>query len=210
VSSLEEEEEAEAPSQRMTEAAGSEPPELTPYTGMIPSGSASGAIPPRSLAFSEASEASDADGTETPNARTLTFGTPGAGGGAGQPVGSTSPPSGGLLAASARDSSDGTQTSGDGGGAAASSSDANSGDTVSARIVCTQNQLEEEPWLPVRSIVTMFRIQVSSGDRQWDVMRRYSDFHELHMQLAKASDPLTMPALPPKLLLNDDTSIAER
>ena len=93
-----------------------------------------------------------------------------------------------------------------GGGSAESSEE----EPVKATIVSTSNQLEEEPWMPVRGIITMFRIQVSTGDKQWDVMRRYTDFNELHLQLTRAVDPSIVPPLPPKLLLNDDTSIAER
>ena len=51
---------------------------------------------------------------------------------------------------------------------------------LSTQIICTTNKLEEEPWLPVRGIVTMFRIKVTADDRTWEVQRRYSDFNELH------------------------------
>ena len=82
---------------------------------------------------------------------------------------------------------------------------------IRATIVSTSNQLEEEPWMPVRGIITMFRIQVRHGDeRQWDVLRRYTDFNELHLHLTRAFDPATVPPLPPKLLINSDESIAER
>ncbi len=81
---------------------------------------------------------------------------------------------------------------------------------LTARIVATSNQLEEEPWLPVRNIVTMFRIQVSAGEKRWEVLRRYSDFSELHLRLSRALDPALLPPMPPKLLLNEDAAIAER
>ena len=60
------------------------------------------------------------------------------------------------------------------------------------------------------SIITMFRIQVSSGDRTWEVLRRYTDFKELQQNLTEAIDPSLVPPLPPKLLLNSDVDIAER
>jgi len=82
--------------------------------------------------------------------------------------------------------------------------------TLEARIVATSNQLEEEPWLPMRNIVTSYRIQVSDGDKQWEVMRRYSDFSELHLRLSKAVDASLLPTLPRKLMLNDGAAIAER
>jgi len=81
---------------------------------------------------------------------------------------------------------------------------------LAARIVSTSNQLEEEPWLPVRNIVTMYRISVSAADKQWEVLRRYSDFSELHLRLSKSIDPSLLPPLPPKLMLNQDEAIAER
>ena len=42
------------------------------------------------------------------------------------------------------------------------------------------------------------------------MLRRYTDFNELHAQMCKAVDTAQLPSLPPKLLLNDDESIAER
>mmetsp|Transcript_43463 Transcript_43463/g.114224 ORF Transcript_43463/g.114224 Transcript_43463/m.114224 type:complete len:235 (-) Transcript_43463:770-1474(-) len=81
---------------------------------------------------------------------------------------------------------------------------------LKARVISTCNQLEEEPWLPVRSIVTMFRISVSCGEKTWELLRRYTEFHELDAQLAKSFDPTVLPALPPKLIVNEDAAIAER
>ena len=96
----------------------------------------------------------------------------------------------------------------------ASPSSRNAGDqgetVLTARIISTCNQLEEEPWLPVRSIVTMFRIAVTCGDKSWELLRRYTEFHELDAQLAKSFDPALLPALPPKLLYNEDGAIAMR
>ena len=71
-----------------------------------------------------------------------------------------------------------------------------------ATIVCTSNQLEEEPWLPVRGIITLFRIQVVCGEQEWEDDRRYSDFHELNEKLAVICGYEALPELPPKLLLN--------
>jgi hypothetical protein len=81
---------------------------------------------------------------------------------------------------------------------------------LSAHIVSTVNQLEEEPWLPVRSIVTLFRIQVHFGEQQWELLKRYSDFYELDLQLTKSFDPTLLPPLPPKLMVNEDAAIASR
>jgi len=81
---------------------------------------------------------------------------------------------------------------------------------LTAKIVSTSNQLEEEPWLPVRSIVTMFRISVTCGDKSWELLRRYTEFHDLDAQLAKSFDPALLPPLPPKLLVNEDGAIAMR
>jgi len=83
-------------------------------------------------------------------------------------------------------------------------------EVVVARVVATSNQLDDEPWLPVQTIITLFRIQVSCGDKSWEVMRRYSDFNALHGIMCKAYDESTLPKLPPKLLLNADENIAER
>ena len=83
-------------------------------------------------------------------------------------------------------------------------------DAITARIVATSNQLDEEPWLPVRNIVTMYRISCTVGEKTWEMLRRYSDFAELHAKLCKAMDPAVLPALPPKLLRNEDDAIAER
>ena len=88
--------------------------------------------------------------------------------------------------------------------------DASSSSPLTATIVSTSNQFEEEPWMPVKSIITMFRIQVRHGDEQWDVMRRYNDFNQLHLQMTRAFDASLVPPLPPKLLFNSDESIAER
>ena len=81
---------------------------------------------------------------------------------------------------------------------------------LKAQIICTTNKLEEEPWLPVRGIVTVFRIQVTADERTWEVQRRYSDFHEFHSRLINAFGEGSLPELPPKLLLNADENIAER
>ena len=77
---------------------------------------------------------------------------------------------------------------------------------LSARIVCTVNSVDEEPWLPVKSIVTQFKIQVASGDANWEVLRRYSDFHDLNDRLAQHCGISSLPELPPKLLMNQARS----
>lgn len=81
---------------------------------------------------------------------------------------------------------------------------------IKATIVATSNQLEEESFLPVQTIITLFRIKVECGDQQWEVYRRYSDFHELNEKLAAVCGYGILPELPPKLLLNQPESIAER
>jgi len=81
---------------------------------------------------------------------------------------------------------------------------------LTTQIVSTCNQMEDEPWLPVRSIVTMFRINVRCGDKEWSQLRRYTDFHDLDAALAKTFDPVLLPPLPPKLLVNEDAAIATR
>lgn len=73
---------------------------------------------------------------------------------------------------------------------------------LQATIICTSNQIEDEPWLPVQSIVTLFRIQVQCDEQQWEIYRRYSDFHELNEKLMEVGGYTEMPELPPKLLLN--------
>ena len=113
-----------------------------------------------------------------------------------------------LAFSSSSSSSDHTQHNG--GSSSSSGPPAATEDLLTARIVATSNQLEEEPWLPVRSIVTMYRIQATCGGKQWEVMRRYSDFAELHLRLSKALDASVLPSLPPKLLMNEDTDIASR
>jgi len=81
---------------------------------------------------------------------------------------------------------------------------------LTTQIVSTCNQMEDEPWLPVRSIVTMFRINVRCGDKEWSQLRRYTDFHDLDAALAKTFDAVLLPPLPPKLLVNEDAAIATR
>ena len=98
-------------------------------------------------------------------------------------------------------------TSGSSGGAAAAAGEM---PPITARINSTCNQLDDEPWLPVRGIVTMFRIEVQCGDKRWEQLRRYTDFFELDAQLAKSFDPAMLPGLPPKLMVNEDAAIATR
>eukprot|EP00966_Prymnesium_polylepis_P025788 594644-Prymnesium_polylepis.1 len=79
---------------------------------------------------------------------------------------------------------------------------------LKASIVCTTNQIEDESFLPAKSLVTLFRIAVDYGDQNWSIYRRYSDFHELNDKLLQLG--ATLPELPPKLLLNQPEDIAER
>ena len=79
---------------------------------------------------------------------------------------------------------------------------------LKARIICTSNQLEDESFLLVKSMVTLFRIAVDCGEQNWEIYRRYSDFHELNDKLSALGSPL--PELPPKLLLHQPEAIAER
>lgn len=112
-----------------------------------------------------------------------------------------------LAAADGREFS----SSSDAGRSSSSGSGPPDPDALTARIISTSNQLEDEPWLPVRNIVTMYRIACTAGaEKQWEVLRRYSDFAELHLRLGKALDPAALPPLPPKLVKNDVEDIAER
>jgi len=120
------------------------------------------------------------------------------------------------LAHSSERTEEGTASSDASGGGGSSSAGGSSSvadltglPTLSASVIATSNTLEDEPWLPVRNIITLFRIRVSTGDKEWELLRRYSDFHELDAQL-RAADASAVPAFPPKLLLNGDASIAER
>jgi len=157
------------------------------------------ALPPRKLAHSEASEASEA----SESGARVAFGE-----GAGS-TRETGAAAAALDAITAAYSSEASSSSEPLAGAAADG--AADPDLIDARIVATSNQLEEEPWLPVRNIVTMYRIHATAGaNKSWEVLRRYSDFAELHLRLSRAVDPTLLPALPPKLMLNDDAAIAER
>ena len=73
----------------------------------------------------------------------------------------------------------------------------------------THNHLEDEPWLPVL-IVTAFRVKITMGERSWEILRRYSDFHELNLRLNKVFGAGVVPEFPPKLMMNADEAIAER
>ena len=87
-----------------------------------------------------------------------------------------------LAAADGREFS----SSSDAGRSSSSGSGPPDPDALTARIISTSNQLEDEPWLPVRNIVTMYRIACTAGaEKQWEVLRRYSDFAELHLRLGK-------------------------
>lgn len=154
-----------------------------------------GALPQRKFALSEAiSESSEAS-----NERAF-FGE------GGVETGVTTAAALDAMTASVRDASSSSSDSGAGSSGGAPPDP----DAITAKIVATSNQLEDEPWLPVRNIVTMFRIQVNAGEKQWEVMRRYTDFSELHLRLSKAVEPSVLPPLPPKLMLNDVEDVATR
>ena len=179
-----------------TSAADPDSPWTAGLTQSPAAGGGSDHAAPRTLAFSDASDAQE-DGGQPPSALDA--------------AAATQPPAGATADAVFSSPTSGGSAEAGGGASSSDGVDAAPGEVLSAKIVCTSNQLEEEPWLPVRNIITMFRIHVSIGDREWDVMRRYSDFHELHQAVSKTiADASALPALPPKLLLNDDPSIAER
>ena len=80
-----------------------------------------------------------------------------------------------------------------------------------ARVVATTNRPKPE-LLTLRSTITLYRIHVrqfADRTRSWCVLRRYSEFAELHAVLCRAvASPL--PPLPPKLVLNTPSELAER
>ena len=78
-----------------------------------------------------------------------------------------------------------------------------------ATIISTSNTYDEDPWLPVQTVVTLFNIRVDWGEQDWEVLRRYSDFLELHTLLSRAFGSL-LPPMPPRLLFNADPDIADR
>ena len=80
---------------------------------------------------------------------------------------------------------------------------------LEAKVLATTN-VQTQPHTP-SSFVTLFRINVTHGDDTIEVLRRYSEFNDTHLRLAHAlSNPHLLPELPPKLLINSDTHIAER
>lgn len=79
-----------------------------------------------------------------------------------------------------------------------------------ARVVATTNRPAQELFA-VRPTVTLYRIHVrqfSSGARSWCVLRRYSEFVDLAAALSRTVG--TMPALPPKLVVNTPEGLANR
>ena len=163
----------------MASAADPDSPWTAGLTQPPAAGSGSDHAVPRTLAFSDASDAQEDDG-QPPSALDA--------------AAATQPPAGATADAVFSSPTSGGSAEAGGGASSSDGVDAAPGEVLSAKIVCTSNQLEEEPWLPVRNIITMFRIHVSIGDREWDVMRRYSDFHELHQAVSK-----TIPTRPPCL-----------
>ena len=80
---------------------------------------------------------------------------------------------------------------------------------IEARIVSTHNHLEDEPWLPVRSIVTVFRVKITMGERSWEILRRYSDFHELNLRHKLAWLAANLPEPEPDDAGDEDAEPAE-
>ena len=79
-----------------------------------------------------------------------------------------------------------------------------------ARVVATTNRPAQELFA-VRPTVTLYRIHVrqfASGARSWCVLRRYSEFVDLAAALSRTVG--TMPALPPKLVVNTPEGLANR
>ena len=79
-----------------------------------------------------------------------------------------------------------------------------------ARVVATTNRPPPESFT-LRSTVTLYRIHVrqfADSTKSWCVLRRYSEFVELHEVLTRTIG--TLPPLPPKLVLNTAESLADR
>ena len=80
-----------------------------------------------------------------------------------------------------------------------------------ARVVATTNQPSTDLLASLRPTVTLYRIHVRQfGTRQfsWCVLRRYSEFVDLHAAVGKTVPSL--PTLPPKLVLNTADALADR
>ena len=79
-----------------------------------------------------------------------------------------------------------------------------------ARVVATTNRPPADSFT-LRSTVTLYRIHVrqfADSTRSWCVLRRYSEFVELHEVLLRSIGLL--PTLPPKLVVNTAESLADR
>ena len=82
-----------------------------------------------------------------------------------------------------------------------------------ARVVATTNRPTPETF-SLRPTVTLYRVHVKNfggRNRSWCVLRRYSEFAELHEALASAfRAEMALPQLPPKLVFNTTAALAER
>lgn len=80
-----------------------------------------------------------------------------------------------------------------------------------ARVVATTNTTSTDLLASFRPTITLYRIHVrqfADRTRSWCVLRRYSEFAELHSALFRLIPSL--PTLPPKLLVNTAEALADR
>ena len=86
------------------------------------------------------------------------------------------------------------------------------GTALVARVVATTNRPAPE-YFTLHATITLYRIHVrcfADRTRSWCVLRRYSEFAELHQVLARILSSSLLPALPPKLMLNTAEDLADR
>ncbi|KAJ1970207.1 Serine/threonine-protein kinase Sgk2 [Dimargaris xerosporica] len=72
-----------------------------------------------------------------------------------------------------------------------------------AYIITTETRAEPTK---ARKKYTAYKVLVSNGPTQTWVVRRYTEFHELHLQITKRFPHKTFPAFPPKRLLGNNFS----
>ena len=77
---------------------------------------------------------------------------------------------------------------------------------LSTRIICTMNKLEEEPWLPVRGIVTLFRIKASAQSRPM----AWVPWCCVHLQICFERPLLTNGRSPHQVTADDQTWEVQR
>ncbi|KAJ1919933.1 Serine/threonine-protein kinase Sgk2 [Tieghemiomyces parasiticus] len=75
--------------------------------------------------------------------------------------------------------------------------------TFAAYIITTETRVEADKH---RSKYTTYKVLVSNGPSQTWVVRRYSDFHQLHLQIQKQFPKKKLPAFPAKRLLGNNFS----